>query len=131
MKEKSKSTTGNIDITRTNQENGTVNKSTQFTAHNMCFTFLLLKGKQPISTQPFNVQSWTGYRFIHNNHMITSTPSAIIITINEDLGAGTIDDLNLKYTEAAQEHAHNFAEQHDLMLGDILQCAKPHFTITK
>lgn len=111
--------------------NEIINKSTRFTAHNMSYKFPILSGIQPKSTHSFNMKNWTGYKFINDDYMVVSTPKSILIDVNQTLGAGSIGDLNLKYTEIAQAHANNFAKQHDLTLGTPQRHRKPHFTFVK
>ena len=129
MKEKSTNMEGNIEIAGNDQEISTIGEPTQFTTHNMCFKFAIVTGEQPKSINSFNMNHWTGYRFIENDHMITSTTNSIIMNIKKDLGAGTIDELNLKYNDIAKVYARNFSEKHELVLGEINQAAKPHYTI--
>ena len=113
------------------EENEIINKSTRFTAHNMSYKFPILSGIQPKSKYPFNMKNWTGYKFIHDDYVVVSTPKSILIDVNQTLGAGSIDDLNLKYAEIAQAHAQNFAKQHDLTLDTPRRGRKPHFTFVK
>ena len=118
---------GNIEIIGTDQKINTVDKSTLFTTHNMRFKFAIVNGEQPKSKYPFHMKNWTGYKFINDGYTVVSTTKSIIIYINQDLGAGTIDDLNLKYTEVAQAHANNFARQHNLTLGKLQRHGIPHY----
>lgn len=70
---------------------------TPFTAHSMSFKFPILEGTQPRSSKGHKMTNWTGYVFEYPDHVIRTTPKNIIIYINQDLGAASIDDLNLKY----------------------------------
>ena len=100
-----------------------------FTVHNMSFSFPILEGKQPTSSKGQKMNNWTSYIFKFPNYTIRSTTKSIIIFINEDLGAGSIDDLNLKYSQLAQSHAYKFAEKHHIVLGSISKYRQGHFTI--
>ena len=118
---------GNIEIIATDQEINTVDKSTLFTTHNMRFKFPIVTGTQPKSKHPFQMNNWTGYKFINDDHTVVSTTKSIVIDINQDIGAGTIGDLILKYTEIAQTHANNFAQKHNLTLGEPQLYGNPHY----
>lgn len=100
-----------------------------FNAHSMTFKFPIMSGAQPKSKNAFRMNNWTGYTFHGRNHEIRSTTKSIIIDINQDLGAGTIDDLMLKYSEVAQGHLVEFAKQHKLTLGTPKRYRKQHFLI--
>jgi len=86
-------------------------------AHAMTFSFSILEGLQPTSSQSYKMQNWTGYVFNYINHIIRTTPRSIIIDINLDLGSDTIDNLNIKYYEFAQKYAVEFAEKHKIKIG--------------
>lgn len=102
---------------------------TDFSVHNMSFSFPILEGNQPTSSKGQQMNNWTAYIFNFPNHTIRTTTKSIIIFINEDLGAGSIDDLNLKYSQLAQSHAYKFAEKHHIVLGSISKYRQGHFTI--
>ena len=114
---------GTIEVTGKHPE------GSQITAHNMAFRFPIISGDQPTSEKPVQMNYWTRYIFDCGSHQISTTPKSILININQDLGAGTIDDLKLKYTEIAQAHAQTFAKKHNLTLGTPKRYRKPHFTI--
>ena len=103
--------------------------TTDFTVHNMSFSFPILEGNQPKSSQGQKMNNWTSYIFKFPNHTIRTTTKSVIIFINEDLGAGSIDDLNLKYSQLAQSHAYKFAEKYHIVLGSISKYRQGHFTI--
>jgi hypothetical protein len=107
------------------------NKSppTDFTVHSMSFSFPILEGDQPKSSNGQKMNNWISYIFKFSNHTIRTTTKSVIIFINEDLGAGSIDDLNLKYSQLAQSHAYKFAEKHHIVLGSISKYRQGHFTI--
>ncbi len=100
-----------------------------FTAHSMSFKFPILEGCQPKSPKGYQTKSWIGYVFRLPDHTIRSTPSNIIVDINQDMGAGSIDDLILKYSQLAQSYAYNFAEKQHLTLGGISRYRAGHFTM--
>lgn len=102
---------------------------TPFTAHSMSFKFPILEGNQPKSSQAYKTATWTGYVFKSPDHTIRSTPSSIIIDINQDIGAASIDDLNLKYSQIAQSQVYKFAEKHHITLGGISKYREAHFTL--
>lgn len=127
---KTENKSGTIEIISECPEgNEIINESTRFTAHNMCFKFKILHGEQPKSTNSFDMKSWTVYRFIENDYVATSTPQSIIIFIKQDLGAGSMSDLKIKYHKVAKAHANNFAQHYDLTLGEMQYGCKPHFTV--
>jgi hypothetical protein len=103
--------------------------ATDFTVHAMSFIFPILEGTPPKSAQRYKMNHWEGSIFTFANHKIRVTTKSIIIDINEDLGAGSIDDLNLKYSQLAQSHAYKFAEKHHIVLGGISKYRQGHFTI--
>jgi DNA-binding Lrp family transcriptional regulator len=103
--------------------------ATDFTAHAMSFKYPVIGGVQPKSKHSYKMRNWLGYVFTFNDHVIRTTPKSIIIDINVDLGAGSINDLNIKYMDVAQPHILNFAKQHRLDLGTPQQYRKPHYTI--
>lgn len=103
--------------------------TSDFTVHNMSFSFPILEGNQPKSPNGQKMTNWTSYIFKFPNHTIRTTTKSVIIFINEDLGAGSIDDLNLKYSQLAQSHAYKFAEKHHITLGGISKYRQGHFTI--
>ena len=100
-----------------------------FKAHNMSFKFSILEGNQPKSSQAYKISTGTGYVFKSPDHTIRSTPHSIIIDINLDLGAASIDDLNLKYSQLAQSQVYKFAEKHHITLGGISKYREAHFTL--
>ena len=100
-----------------------------FNAHCMTYSFPIVTGSQPKSKNPYHMKNWTGYIFYGNNYKIRSTPRSIIIDINQDLGAGTIDDLIIMYTEMAKGHLVEFTKQHKITLGTPKRYRKPHFLI--
>ena len=100
-----------------------------FTAHCMTFKFPIITGTQPKSKHPFKMNNWTGYTFHHKNYEIRSTTQSIVIDINQDLGAGSIDDLTLLYSDIARGHLVEFAKQHNITLGTPQSYRKQHFTI--
>jgi hypothetical protein len=103
---------------------------TPFTAHCMSFKFPILEGTQPRSSKAFKMTNWTGYVFDdHPDYVIRTTPKNIIVDVRQDLGADSIDDLNLKYSQLAQSYAYKFAEKHQLILGGIAHYREAHFTI--
>lgn len=122
---------GNIEITGKDKENYTVDKSTQFTTHNMRFKFAIINGEQPKSKYPFNMKNWTGYKFINGDYTVVSTPISLIVDVNKIIDAGSINDLCLKYDELAQTHANNFAQQHDITIGKLQRHGNPHYTIVQ
>lgn len=103
--------------------------ATDFTAHVMTFKFPILNGVQPKSKKSYKMKNWVGYVFKFNDHVIRTTPVSILIDINLDLGAGSINDLILKYMDVAQPYTQNFAQQHKLDLGAPMECRSPHYTI--
>ena len=130
MKEKSTNMKGNIEITgECRKESEIENKSINFTTHNMRFKFAILNGEQPKSTHPFNMKNWTGYRFISDDYIVTSTPKSIVIDVNQTTDAGSIKDLCLKYAELAQAYANNFAQKHDILIGGIQRDGNPNYVI--
>ena len=102
---------------------------TDFTAHAMSFKYPVISGVQPKSKNSYKMNNWLGYVFTFNDHVIRTTPKSIIIDINLDLGAGSINDLNIKYMDVAQPYILNFAKEHKLDLGTPQQFRKPHYTI--
>ena len=122
---------GNIEITGKDKENYTVDKSTQFTTHNMRFKFAIINGEQPKSKYPFNMKNWTGYKFINGDYTVVSTPISLIVGVNKIIDAGSISDLCLKYDELAQAHANNFAQKHDITIGKLQRHGNPHYTIVQ
>ena len=103
--------------------------ATDFTAHAMSFKYPVISGVQPKSKHSYKMNNWLGYVFTFNDHVIRTTPKSIIIDINLDLGAGSINDLNIKYMDVAQPYILNFAKEHKLDLGTPQQYRKPHYTI--
>jgi DNA-binding Lrp family transcriptional regulator len=104
-------------------------RAADFTAHAMSFKYPIISGVQPKSKHSYKMRNWLGYVFTFNDHVIRTTPKSIIIDINVDLGAGSINDLNIKYMDVAQPYILNFAKQHKLNLGTPQQYRKPHYTI--
>lgn len=104
-------------------------RAVDFTAHAMSFKYPLVSGIQPQSKHSYKMKNWLGYVFTFKDHVIRTTPKSIIIDINVDLGAGSINDLNIKYMDVAQPYISNFAKQHRLDLGTPQQYRKPHYTI--
>ena len=104
-------------------------QATDFTAHAMSFKYPLVSGTQPQSKHSYKMMNWLGYVFTFKDHVIRSTPKSLIIDINLDLGAGSINDLNIKYMDIAQPYILNFAKQHKLDLGTPQQYRPPHYTI--
>lgn len=102
---------------------------TPFTAHSMSFKFPILSGIQPKSPQGYKMTNWMGYVFDYPNHSIRSTPKNIIVDVNLDLGADSVDNLNLKYSQYAQKFAVEFAERYKLTIGAVQRYREPHFTI--
>ena len=100
-----------------------------FTAHAMSFKYPVINGVQPKSKQSYKMNNWHGYVFTFKDHVIRTTPKSLIIDINIDLGAGSINDLNIKYMDLAQPYILSFAKQHKLDLGTPKQYRKPHYTI--
>ena len=105
------------------------NRATDFTAHAMSFKYPVVSGVQPKSKHSYKMNNWLGYVFTFKDHVIRTTPKSLIIDINLDLGAGSINDLNIKYMYVAQPYILNFAKQHKLDLGTPQQYRKPHYTI--
>ena len=112
------------------EENEIVNKSINFITHKMSFKYPIMSGTQPKSQNPIRMKNWNEYIFNYDNHQITTTTKSIIVEVIQDLGAGTVKELSIKYAEIAQVHANNFAKEHNLTLGVPQTFHKPHFTIT-
>jgi hypothetical protein len=102
---------------------------TPFTAHSMAFKFQILEGDQPRSPRAQKMKNWMSYIFKFPDHTIRTTPRSVIVFINQDLGAASIDDLNLKYSQLAQSYAYKFAEKYHITLGSISKYRDPHFTL--
>ena len=109
--------------------NETPASDTVITAHSMSFKFPILAGSQPKSSKAFKTKSWTGYVFNFPDYTIRSTPTSIIIDVNVDLGADSINNLILKYTQIAESKTYKFAEKHHVALGGISKNREGHFTI--
>ncbi|MBC2746247.1 MAG: winged helix-turn-helix domain-containing protein [ANME-2 cluster archaeon] len=109
--------------------NEDVPQHTPFTAHSMSFKFPILEGDQPKSSKGYKTRSWTGYVFRYPDYTIRSTPRNIIIDLNKDLGASSIDDLILKYSQLAQSFVYEFAEKYHIILGGVSRYRDGHFTI--
>jgi hypothetical protein len=104
-------------------------RAADFTAHAMSFKYPVISGVQPQSKHSYKMNNWLGYVFAFKDYVIRTTPKSLIIDINLDLGAGSINDLNIKYMDVAQPYILNFAKQHKLDLGTPQQYRKPHYTI--
>lgn len=111
------------------KHNETKPPNTLFTAHNISFKFPILDGKQPKSPKAQEMTNWNSYIFKFPNHTIRATTKHIIIFVNQDLGAASINDLILKYSQIAQSHAYKFAQKHHIVLGGISKYREPHFTL--
>jgi DNA-binding Lrp family transcriptional regulator len=100
-----------------------------FTAHCMSFKFPILEGNQPKSHSKQKMKNWESYIFSFSTYTIKTTTKHIIVFINQDLGADSIDNLNLKYSELAQTYASKFAKEHNITIGGISRYREGHFTI--
>lgn len=100
-----------------------------FTAHCMEFKFPILEGSQPTNKQGYNMRNWRGYVWRFGDYVIRSTPRNIIVSVNLDLGAATIDDLILKYSDVSRTAAFDFAGKYNLVLGAPTLNRPPHYTM--
>jgi hypothetical protein len=100
---------------------------TPFTSHAMSFKFEILEGKQPKSPRAYKMKNWLGYVFEYTNHVVRTTPSNIIIDVNLDLGADTVDNLILKYSQFAQKYGLDFAERHRITVGQCQTYRSGHY----
>lgn len=102
-----------------------------FAAHAMSFICDIIEGEQPKNHHGYKPKNWTGYLFEDINHKIRTTRKSIIIDVNLDLGADTIDNLNLKYHTFAQKFAVEFAERHNIVIGQLRKNRNPHYEVGK
>lgn len=100
---------------------------TPFTSHAMSFKFPIHEGKQPKSPRAYKMKNWLGYVFEYTNHVIRTTPSNIIIDVNLDLKADTVDNLILKYSLFAQKYVLEFAERHNVTVGQCQTNRSGHY----
>lgn len=101
----------------------------EITAHGMSFTFPLISGTQPTSGTPYKMNNWTGYKYSGKDHTIRATTKSILVDINRDLGANTVNNLTLKYSELARSFAVQFSESHNIEVGSPTLTRNPHFTV--
>lgn len=91
------------------------------------------EGILPTSDRPIKMTHWIAYDFHYPNHKIRTIPgkknNLIIVFVNHDLGADTVENLNHKYEELAKKYAREFSQEHGLKVGLPQRYKKPHYTI--
>ncbi|UZE92072.1 MAG: Lrp/AsnC family transcriptional regulator [Methanosarcinales archaeon] len=100
-----------------------------FCAHATCWRFPIIRGGQPHSAFPQKLKHCKFYRFYEERATIVSTPKSLLIHVKVDLGADTIDNLNVKYLEVAQSVAKTYAKRFNLALGTPTKSGKTHYAI--
>jgi hypothetical protein len=98
----------------------------KFKWHGCTFKAGILSGTRPKGDRTYHPKNWTGEVFYLVTHTIRLTSKHAVVEVHEDLGAGSENDLLLKYHSLAETYLGQFSERHKLRLGAVKLYREPH-----